>query len=464
LISLRYDQLAEMIGGTVVARVKDNQIFTGVSTDSRTVKPGEMFIAIKGEHFDGHNFIDQAISRGADGLLVSHEFVDTSSLPDKTTIVSVTHPHEAMMSLASQYLYSLPAHRIGITGSNGKTGSKEFTYQLLSLVAENIYCTPGNYNNLFGIPLALLAMPQTTEYAILEMGISTPGEMQKLSRIVKPEIAVITNVSATHLQYLGSVENVAREKLSLLSEAADNAQLIINVDDPVLVSECRNQNINAITFGINNIADFTADNVIADANGFTQCKIDGKQFNLALFGQYQVYNLLAAYSIVRTLGYSFDNYDTFNLKLDSVLLRGEKVISGGVTFIVDCYNANPDSVRSGLESFGQLSSTGRRIIILGDMLELGKDETAYHITAGEQLAVQEFDIAIVVGKLSEFIQQGAIGSGLKADQVLSFTDTQAAADFVKDYLQEDDLVYLKGSRGIGLEKILDCWKQKGGDN
>ena len=413
-----------------------------------------MFFAICGDNNDGHRFIDQAIAGGAAGVVSQAGYFAERPLPDGGAVVEVPDTHAAMLRLAEEYLKTTRADRIGITGSNGKTTTKEFAFQLLNVVAEQVYRSPGNYNNLFGVPLALLAMPVETDVAVFEMGISVPGEMARLAALVRPHIVVITNVGATHLEYLGSVKNVAREKLQVMQYAQPGAPLIINADDPVLMAEVDRVSSPYLTFGIKNQATFAPDSIEKTDDGLIMVTIEGYRFRLPLFGEDQIYNLLAAYAIAKTLGYSFAQVATDEIELATTGMRGELVEVAGMTFIFDCYNANPESVRTGLKSLDRFPGGERRVIILGDMLELGSDSPRYHTEVGEQLGQHSLDLIVAVGPKSKSIIDGAKASGIPNDRLLHFDNAAACAEQMVDILRSGDLIYLKGSRGIGLEAVL----------
>lgn len=459
---MRFDQLAEITKGMLRTTEQAERVFAGVSIDSRTLQPEQLFIAIRGESADGHGFVDRAVASGAAGVLAQTGCLTKTSQPREVPVVEVPDSHAAMLQLAASYRDTVDAQRLGITGSNGKTTTKEFACRMLQAVTDNVYCSPGNYNNLYGIPLALFAMPTTTDIAVLEMGISVPGEMARLASLVRPHLLIITNVGATHLEFLGSVENVAREKLSALEQAQPNAPLIINADDPILMAAAKQISSPQVTFGLKSDATFSPDRVDSDRSGMTSVTIEGHTFRLQLFGDHQIMNLLAAYAAVRELGYTFDAVDTDGIELLSADMRGERIEADGITFVSDCYNANPESVRSGLASFNSLPGSERRVIILGDMLELGEDSERYHIEIGEQINEYTFDMLIVVGALSRNIAKGARGSGVACRRLMHYDTAEACANDMVKVLQSGDLVYLKGSRGIGLEKILNrIVKQRG---
>jgi UDP-N-acetylmuramoyl-tripeptide--D-alanyl-D-alanine ligase len=460
LITLRFDQLVNTTGGRLLNTGYGQRVFTGVSIDSRTLAKEQLFVAVRGERHDGHDFVDQAAQKGASGILVDTGYAGGHTLPGETPVVEVTDTHEAMLRMAREYLDTVAPRKAGITGSNGKTTTKEFAAQLLSVVEKQVYRSPGNFNNLFGIPLALFAMPEDTAVAVLEMGISVPGEMVRLASIVRPHLIAVTNVSATHLESLGTVEAVAREKLSSVQEMAPDAPLIINGDDPVLVEAAAAVRDNCVTFGIDRKAAYMPDRVERDDAGAMLVTIEGNRFRVPVFGRYQVYNLLAAFAIFKTMGYSLDGVDTESIQLSTAPMRGEEIISREVTFVADCYNANPDSVKAGLQSFSGHSEGRRRLVILGDMLELGEEAERYHIEIGRLVAEYKLDLAILVGPLSAHTADAAIEAGMRGDRVWHYSTADICASEMREFLQSGDLVYLKGSRGIGLEKILTVWQSE----
>ncbi len=454
---MHFTELAALTGGRLYDDARGDTVFKGVSIDSRIVKPGELFIAISGELNDGHDFIEQAINKGAIGVLSETANPTTQRVAGQVAVVGVVNSHEAMIKLAMAYRNSLKGRFVGITGSNGKTTTKELTYQLIRAVEQHAYRSPGNFNNLFGVPLALFAISKDAKVVVVEMGISTSVEMPTLAEIVHPDLIVITNVGASHLEFLGTIEAVAQAKLELVRKSDPDVPVIINADDSLLVREAKKVRGEFITFGMDSEADFTVDEVVAGEGGTSIVTIDGYSFNLPLVGKHQVNNLLAAYATFRTLGYSFEGIDTLDIPLNTAPMRGQRVVFGNITFIADCYNANPESVRAGLKAFFDSECTGRRIVILGDMLELGENAADYHRAVGKQLATGQFDKAILVGALSRHIMQAALESGLSNDRFVHFENARMAADAMKDFLHEGDFVYIKGSRGIGLEVILNSF-------
>jgi len=455
VISLRFDQLAEMTGGALRNADTAAGVFAGVSIDSRTLRKGELFVAIRGDNHDGHRFVDQAVRGGAAGLLVEHSWPGLEDIGE-VPVVAVADSHEAMLTLAARYRNQCQARFVGITGSNGKTTTKELAYHLIGAVEKNIYRSPGNLNNLYGVPLALFATPETARVAIIELGISTRAEMPRLAGMVHPDVIAITNVGPSHLEFLDSVEAVAQAKLELVRQAASVVPVIINADDPVLVGETRKVRSDYITFGIDNEADFRPQAIDVTQGGGARVAIEGHAFRLPLAGRHQVSNLLGAYAIFRTLGYDFAGINTQNIGLATAPMRGQVQTKRGITFFADCYNANPESMKAGLRTFFELPGRGRRVVILGDMLELGKAGPAYHQQVGRELAAHEFDLAILIGELAGHIRDELLASSVPETKVIYFDKLPPEGREVAALLRAGDKVMVKASRGIGLETVIDA--------
>jgi UDP-N-acetylmuramoyl-tripeptide--D-alanyl-D-alanine ligase len=455
LISLRFDQLAEMTGGALRNADRAAGVFNGVSIDSRTLRKGELFVAIRGDNLDGHSFVDQAVHSGAAGLMVEHGWPGLEDVGE-VPVVAVADSHEAMLTMAARYRNQCPARFVGITGSNGKTTTKELAYHLIRVVDRSVYRSAGNLNNLYGVPLALFATPETARVAIIEMGISTRTEMPRLAGLVHPDIIAITNVGPSHLEFLNSVEAVARAKLELVRQAAPEVPVIVNADDPVLMSETKKVRPGCTTFGIDGKADFRPQAMEVDRGGGTEVTIEGHAFRLPLAGRHQVYNLLAAYAVFRTLGYEFAGVDTGDINLATAPMRGQMQTKKDITFFADCYNANPDSMKAGLTTFFELPGRGRRVVILGDMLELGKAGPGYHQRVGRDLAARDFDLTILVGHLAHYIRDELLGAGVPESRVVYFDKLPPAGQAVAALLRAGDLVMVKASRGIGLEAVIEA--------
>jgi UDP-N-acetylmuramoyl-tripeptide--D-alanyl-D-alanine ligase len=456
LISLRFDQLAAITGGTLYHTGNASRSFRGVSIDSRSTKADELFFAIRGARNDGHDFIDQAVQKGASGIVAEFTYPKIDHVRKDVAVVAVHNSHEAMIKLAKMYRETSQARFVAITGSNGKTTTKELAFSLINAVKERAYCSPGNLNNLYGVPLALFAMPADSTVAIMELGISTPGEMTRLAEVIRPDVIVITNVGPSHLEFLDSVEAVARAKLELVQAASEDVPLIVNADDAVLMAEVQKLRSNLITFAVDSEADVTPESIKREGPSTTLVTIDSHTFRLPLAGKHQVYNLLAAYAVFSTLGFTFENYDTLSVSLGTAPMRGQIVQKNNITFFADCYNANPVSVKAGLETFFETPGGKRRIVILGDMLELGASGAAYHREIGRVLSKHSFDLAAFVGDLSKHTMKEVLSSGIEEHKVRHYDNSHECARSMVEYFRENDFIFVKASRGIGLEAVIDA--------
>ncbi len=454
MISLSFDQLAEIISGTIQDSFGPNSVFSGVSIDSRTIKRGELFVAIRGEKHDGHDHVQQAVDRHAAGLLIEKKWADTSSVETEIPQIAVADTHETLLGMAENYRSKVNPFVAAITGSNGKTTTKEFTMSLLQAVEPDAFGSPGNLNNLFGLPLAIFKMPQNTKVAVLELGISTPSEMPRLAQVAQPDLICITNVGPSHLEKLGTVEEVARAKLQLVTASPGSTRLIVNGDDPVLMQEASTVSSNTLTFALENKADFEIDFSQESESG-QEIVIDGKKFNLPLIGRHQAANLLAAYAIVRTMGYDFNDVDTAAIPFSTAPMRGQIERVGEIRVMADCYNANPESMKSALESFDQVSTGSRRLIVLGDMLELGEESERFHRQIGELVGKLGVELAVFIGPMSQFMREAAVSAGMKMEDTLQYSNALSASN-ITEYIRPHDFVLLKGSRGIGLEEVLSA--------
>lgn len=283
MIHLSFDTLADISGGRLVRPDHAGRCFTGVSIDSRTIKENELFVAVSGESFDGHSFIEKAMQQGAAGALVKQTWLAESRTEIDLPLVAVEDSHGAMITLAKNYRDSIPARWIAVTGSNGKTTTKEITYHLISQVEPETWRSPGNFNNLFGIPLSIFAMPSSSKIALLELGISEPGEMSRLAQLVRPDLAILTNVGPSHLEQLGTIDAVADEKLELIRGASSQSAILYNGDDKLLKRKVLKLRPDAVSFGLGTGLDFSPECVVADKDGASIVTIGERKFVLPLF-------------------------------------------------------------------------------------------------------------------------------------------------------------------------------------
>jgi len=463
VIALDFKTMAQKIDGKLLDDRFGSAGFKGVSIDSRTIREAELFIAIKGESNDGHEYIHNALKRKCAGLVVNHDYSNISSISTNVPVVVVNDTHRSMMRLAAAWRRRLNAKFIAVTGSNGKTTTKEFIYAMVHHKENNSYCSPGNLNNLYGLPLALFGMPSNSQYGVFELGISIPGEMTKLAGIVQPDMVVITNIGPTHLETLGTLENVAEAKFELVDSIDNDKPVLINCDDPVLIRAALKRDRDFITFGLERSADFHAERLGCSDDGLPMVKIDDCQVKIKLFGDHQVYNMLAGYAVGKVLGLDVKPDDLNEIDFNIAPYRGEIENINGLIVISDCYNANPVSMTSGLKSFAAYMNTPslkghRGIAVIGDMLELGEKSSEYHREIGTLLAESDFDLVFTVGVLSRDIYFSAIDNGLDKQKIKHFENTKKAGEALMTDVMRGDIIYFKASRGVELENIITLLK------
>lgn len=446
--------IAEATGGRIIG-CSEGEV-DGVSTDSRSVNAGELFVPLRGASFDGHDYLASVADQGIETVLAEESWLAAHTLAGSLTCIAVSDTLRALGDLAAAYRqrYDIPV--AGITGSNGKTTCKEMLATILDQIAPGLKTT-GNLNNLIGLPKMLFRLRPEHGWAVLEMGMSEPGEIDRLAEIAAPKLGVVLNAFPAHLESMGSVENVARAKGELLLRLPPGGCAVVNGDDPLIARLPAPEGVRRISFGLGD-AEVRASDI--ESRG-----IRGQSFTmhigdenlpvaLAAFGRHNIYNALAAAAAAYALGIPleiivnglelFRPYDKrFNL---------EKV--GGVMLIDDSYNANPASMGAALATLAELKGDRAAFVALGDMLELGSNESELHRMAGVQ-AAQVADRLYLHGPLTAYVAEGALSAGMPADAVIrGLTHAEIAADICSN-AAEGDFVLLKGSRGMKMETVAE---------
>ena len=419
-------QAAQAMSGSVISGDPETR-WSGATLDSRRIRGGELFFAIPGENFDGHQFAARAVERGAAGAVIHQDLVhQNSEAPETGTWIRVDNTFKALHALTRAIRDELPENLVAITGSSGKTTTKE----LLAAVLERrfrVARSPGNFNNLYGFPLALLGIADDTQWMVAEMGMSIPGELAEVSRLGRPDIAVFTNVRPVHLENFSSLAAIAEAKAELMAGLSESGRIVANADDPEVMRIVEREakarpGLSVITYGIKQPADVSASSIRPLANGVLR---PGSRFELStaagrctvelpIHGHYNVENFLAAAACGSMLGISLDDLAAAAADFRSASMRGElHRLSDGLTVIDDSYNSNPDAAAKALESARMLPAV-RRIAILGDMLELGPDEAEFHRRVGRRAAELGFDYVIAVGQIARHLQKAAEAAGGKA--------------------------------------------------
>ncbi len=417
-----------------------------ISTDSRDVDENTLFIALVGERFDGNDFVEDVLNKNVKAVVASRY----SGKSEKVLLVEDTN--EALLSIAQGYRMKFKIPFVALTGSVGKTTTKGMVYAVLS-EKYNTHKTQGNLNNEIGVPKTLLALENCHEAAVIEMGMNHFGEISKLTKTTLPDVAIITNVGTAHIENLGSREGILKAKLEITEGLKKGAPLIINGDNDML-SDLENSDFEVLKFGISGKNLFIkAENITYSENGteFTAvCKNEKVRAFVPAVGVHNVYNALASMCVALKLNFNLKEAANAlkNFAPEGMRQNVRKVKD--FTFIEDCYNANPDSMKASLSMLNTVKKS-RSIAVLGDMLELGDYSESAHKEIGEAAVNEKTDIVLTYGDLSEFIKNAVIENGGEAISFLNKDDLRA---YLKSILQKDDTVLFKGSRSMKMEEIF----------
>jgi len=454
------DDVLKATGGSLV-RPGRSALFDGVSTDTRTIAAASLFVPLAGARFDGHDYIGQAAGAGAAGVLIQS---GRESLLEKTadeaTVISVEDTLTALGDLARSWRARFPIPVIAVTGSSGKTTTKEMAAAILGR-EKRLLKNEGNLNNLVGLPLTIFQMNEAHEVAVLEMGTNRRGEIARLTEIAGPTVGVITNVGPAHLEGLKSLETIRKEKGDLFRVMNNKGTAIINLDDEALAPWAQKWKGKKITFAIQADADVTASRITHEGEKGTIFKLlmDGasREILLPVLGFHNVSNALAAAAASSAAGATFDAICQGLMTFKPVGGRMEVYrLKNGGTLIDDTYNANPASVAVALKTLQGLKGECRSTVILGDMLELGGEAEKYHEEIGRNLADTGVSKAYLRGDFAKTTAKGAMKRGMKSDQVLVDLNTEETVAHLKACLKAGDWVLVKGSRKMKMEEIVQA--------
>jgi UDP-N-acetylmuramoyl-tripeptide--D-alanyl-D-alanine ligase len=454
MIKRTLKEIAAWVKGEAVGLGVTPVEVVGVSTDTRTIQEGNLYIPLVGENFNGHDFVRAAVEDGAVGALWQKK---QPNPPADIPLIFVEDTLLALQDLAKNYLASLSAKVVGITGSNGKTTTKDMVTSVLSTTYK-VQKTEGNYNNHIGLPLTILRLEEDTEMAVLEMGMSGRGEIELLSTISKPEAAIITNIGESHLQDLGSREGISEAKFEITSGLWENGTLVIHGDEPLLTEKVVDSPFHVITFGNSETNDFYPVQIKQKSDGtyFTINGEDETEFFIPVLGKHNINNALSAIAIAKQFGVSIPDIKKGLEKIKITGMRTELIQGkGGVSVINDAYNASPTSMRAAIELLQDLKGYTKKIVVLGDMLELGDDEETFHHEVGKGVDSAKINYVFTFGKLGKKIAEGA-KVNFSENQVLAYDDKQALIVKLKETVGEGDIVLVKGSRGMKLEEVVNA--------
>ena len=463
-------ELIKAVSGKVIQGDQDCLI-SRISIDSRTLIPGDLFFAIVGSNFDGHDFIIEAFGKGAVGAVVCKDastLQQNEQIDKNKIIIEVKNTIFALQDWSKNYKDKFNTVNICVTGSNGKTTTKEIIAHILSQKFP-LLKTSGNYNNEIGIPLTLLQLNKSHKLLVAEMGMRGLGEINALTNFITPDLAVVTNIGEAHIGLLGSKDNIFKAKSELLQSLEKDGIAIINRDDPYFSKTLEIvKNKKVYTFGVENMSDIMACNVRLVSNKgirFTLVIQNGirKEIYFPLLGRYNIYNALAATAVAFALGTELDLIERGLSSFKQLDLHMQlSNFYQGIKILNDSYNASPLSVKSALETLIEVAQNNRKIAILGDMLELGEKSDFYHQEIGEKVAKLSIDILITVGSGGKIIAQSSKEKGMTEERVFSFEKNEKInlAKKLLSLTKPGDFILLKGSREMKMEEILEFWRRE----
>lgn len=460
---LYLDKIIQVTKGTMIGK-EQNLMCNEFSIDTRSLKDGDVYIGIKGENFDGNSLYKEAFEKGAKLCILNQEMKEKIEKEDQEkdkTILFVEDTMQALGKIAEykRSLYSIPV--VAITGSVGKTSTKDM---IGSVIAQKykVHKTQGNYNNAIGLPLTILGL-KDEEVLVVEMGMNHFGEIDYLTNIAKPTIAVITNIGTSHIGNLGSRENILKAKLEILNGLQDKGTIIINQDNDLLQKWAKeDEKYHKLTYGIEEKSDVMAEDIkIQETESKFKIKEANKTYEIEvpISGKHFIYNSLSAIAVGKILEIPMEqiikgikDFKLTNKRMDIQTIEEE------ITVINDSYNASYDSMKASLEYMHKLAGK-RKIAILGDMLELGKFAKQLHQKVGEEVVINEVDLLITVGPLAHYIAEEAIEKGMKEQQVIEFLTNKEVVFYLKQNMKKGDIILLKASNALNFTQILEELKK-----
>ncbi len=455
MVNLSVEEIIKATGGKLICGDVNTQI-SSVVIDSRKVKYGSLFVAFKGEKVDAHDFVSKAFEDGALAAIVEVRHDDVSK---DGVLIEVENSKKALQSLAKYYRNKFNIPIVGVTGSVGKTTTKEMIYAALSETLD-VLKTEGNYNGQLGLPLTLLNLEKNHQIAVIEMGVSEFGEMDILADIANVDMGVITNIGVSHIENFKKVENTRDEKLKLINKK--EGKFFLNGDNPLLMDVPDYIKSRTTYFGLNGNYKYKAEDIFSNGES-TSFVLKTNEFretiNIPCIGMHNVYNALAAISVAMEVGVHIDDIKKGLMKYKGLDMRQQILHVGNITIIDDSYNASPDSAKSAISVLRSLESDGKNIVVMADMLELGDESESVHKSIGRYMAFEGVDILITVGEMGRCISEGAESSG-QSITVMHCENNKDAADKLLSFVSDGDKVLVKGSRGMHTEEIVIILKNQ----
>jgi UDP-N-acetylmuramoyl-tripeptide--D-alanyl-D-alanine ligase len=458
MIELSLAEITSAVGGQPAALP---ELRVGaVSTDSRMLQSGSLFVALRGESGDGHDWVDAAVAAGAAAVMVEREV----AVPAQVGAVIVPDCWRALLALAGHVRAQVDPDVIAITGSLGKTTTKDLTSAAVASERRTVAAT-GSFNNELGVPLTLLALTYQTQALVTEIGARHPGDIAHLTSFVAPDVAVVTSVAPVHLEIFGSIEAVAATKGELVADLGEEATAVLNADDPLVLAMAKRTAARVLTFGLSAAADVRLLDVVLDERAHPTAGLETPWGNVGLTvpvaGRHNAHNAAAAVAAAGSIGVDPQAAAAGIAGAAVSKWRGEVVDVGGIRFLNDAYNANPVAMRAALATLDELAM-GRRVAVLGVMAEIGKGHDAEHHAVGADVP-NHADVLVVVGEDATGIAIGAEDAGMAVQHVHMVADLEAAASVLREVLERGDTVLVKASRVAGLERIVADWKDEAVD-
>ncbi|MBR1750714.1 MAG: UDP-N-acetylmuramoyl-tripeptide--D-alanyl-D-alanine ligase [Ruminococcus sp.] len=452
MVNMTLKEIVEVVDGSF-GYPSDIEV-SSVCTDTRAIKAGCVFIALKGENFDGHDFAAQATELGAEAVITERPI-------ENAKCIVVDSTRKALLNLASYYRNKFRIPLVGVTGSVGKTSTKEMIASVLSEHFKTLK-TEGNHNNEIGLPLTLFGIDEDTQAAVIEMGMNHFEEISRLSLCACPTMAVITNIGFSHIENLGSQENILKAKMEILDGCSYEAPLIINGDDKLLANVTPRGGRRTISYSMNKkTCDVYASNINING-GVITLDINSKSgvtpVTVNCYGEHNIKNALAAFAVGEELGMTPQEIAAGIAAFRPDGMRQNIRRKDGMTLIIDCYNAAPDSMKSGVSVLTQVEipEGGRRIAVVADMLELGKFAPKLHKGVGETLGSAGIDLILCYGENAKYYVEGAVKKGFDKSKAFHFETREELIDALKAQVRQGDAVWFKGSRGMKLEEAVDA--------
>jgi UDP-N-acetylmuramoyl-tripeptide--D-alanyl-D-alanine ligase len=453
---MKLAELAEATGGSLLQGEPETPLRT-YSIDSRLLKTGGVFFALKGEQADGHEHLEHAAAQGAAAAVVQQQPDEKATAPHGLILVDDT---TAALGRCGHWVRRRLTNTkwITITGSNGKTTTKELLAEGLS-ATRRVHRTPGNFNNHLGVPLAMLHCPADAEYAVLELGMNRPGEIAALTRMTLPDIALVTNVRAAHLQFFGSLDDIAAAKGEMFGLLDDSAVAVVNLDDTHVRIQAARHVGPRFTFGQNQAADLRLeeiDNRFIPGTSFAfRHRERVRRLHLRMGGAHSASNALAALAAIAAAGEELDGAAENMERLEAGPGRGKvHRLPRNMILVDDSYNCSPAALASMLETLRLSDPPGRKVMVMGDMLELGRIESALHREAGKRAAAAGVQLLVAVGPLSRVTAETARRAGVP--EVHHHSDSVKASESIAEFLKDGDLIVVKGSRGMHMERVVQA--------